>query len=182
MNRIKIERILPDIFRRTCGEGNPLTAILDAMVELLNPIDQVLGKVDRYFDPQEAPLDFVPFLAGWVDLEVLLENVFEGRLLPASQFPTGASRMRALIASAAFHSKWRGTARGLTHFLEVATGLSGFEIREEVPDAKGEAQPFHFELTAPGALKPYLVLVKSIVELEKPAYVTYELKFKEIQH
>ncbi len=177
MNRARLERLLPAIFRQTSADGTPLAAILDVIVDLLAPIQQILKRRDMYFDPHRTPTAFVPFLACWVDLEVLLENVFEGRVLPASQFPTGAARLRELIAQASYLSRWRGTSRGLERFLEIATGVKGFKLREQVLDQDKQPQPFHFELTAPAALKPYTTLVKAIVDLEKPAYVTYQLKF-----
>ncbi len=177
MTRAKLEKLLPSIFRQTCEAGTPLAAILDVMVDLLEPIQKILKQRDMYFDPHRTPTAFVPYLACWVDLEVLMENVFEGRVLPASQFPTGASRLRELIAQASYLSRWRGTSRGLERFLEIATGVKGFELREQVLDQDNKPRPFYFELTAPAALKPYTTLVKAIVDLEKPAYVTYDLKF-----
>ena len=177
MNREQLEKLLPPIFRRTCAQGSPLAAILEVMAGLLDPVYAVLDQSEIYFSAQHAPLGFVPFLAGWVDLEVLQEAVFEGRALPASQFPTGAGRLRDLTEQAAHLSRWRGTGKGLQQFLEVATGVKGFEFREQIPDANGKPIPFHFELTAPASLQPYTALVKAVVELEKPAYVTYELKF-----
>ena len=82
MNRARLERLLPAIFRQTCADGTPLAAILDVIVDLLDPVQRILKRRDMYFDPHRTPTAFVPFLACWVDLEVLLENVFEGRVLP----------------------------------------------------------------------------------------------------
>lgn len=177
MNQALIERILPAIFRQACVAGSPMSAIIDAMAALLRPVHELLKETDLYFDPQRTPSRFVNFLARWVDLEVLLESVFEGRVLPASQFPTGEAHLRDLIARAAHLSQWRGTGRGLTEFLEIVTGVTGFVLDENVPGPDGSVQPFHFRLTAPVALKPYKQLVQSVVELEKPAYVTCEVKY-----
>ena len=75
MNREQLEKLLPAIFQRTCTEGSPLAAILDTMVELLEPVYALLKKSELYFSAQHAPLEFVPFLAAWVDLEVLLGEI-----------------------------------------------------------------------------------------------------------
>src|SRR5438270_6611356 len=84
-----IKRILPGVFRQACATGSPLSAIVDSMVALLRPVHELLQEIDSYVDPQRTPPQFVNFLVQWVDLGVLLESVFEGRVLPAAQFPTG---------------------------------------------------------------------------------------------
>lgn len=177
MNQTLIKRILPGVFRHACAAGSPLSAIVDAMVALLQPVHELLQEIDFYFDPQRAPSQFVTFLAQWVDLGVLLESVFEGRVLPASQFPTGEDRVRELIARAAHLSHWRGTSKGLMEFLETATGVSGFVLEENVSGPDGNVQPFHFRLTAPAILQPYDRLVRAVTELEKPACVTCEITY-----
>ena len=65
----------------------------------------------------------------------------------------------------------------MTRFLEVATGVAGFVIDEQVLDEEGRARPFHLWVHAPRAAEPYTALVTRIVEQEKPAYVTYDLSF-----
>jgi hypothetical protein len=87
-------------------------------------------------------------------------------------------RLRELIAQAAFLSQWRGTSRGLLRFLEAATGVQGFAIDEQVPGPDGLPRPFHLRVRAPQTTKPYSVLIERIIEIEKPAYVTYELAFE----
>jgi hypothetical protein len=60
-------------------------------------------------------------------------------------------------------------------FLETATGSTGFQIDEHVPDAAGRPRPFHIRVTAPPEVAPHRAMVEQIIEREKPAYVTYEL-------
>jgi hypothetical protein len=84
---------------------------------------------------------------------------------------TGIGRLRELVASAAYLSRWRGTAKGLQRFLRTATGENDFEIKENVDRPK----LFHLVVIAPGPIRPHQGLIKRIVESEKPAYVTYEL-------
>jgi phage tail-like protein len=164
-----ILQLLPGVFQRAARPGNPLTALLSAMVALQAPDEEVLDNVDRYFDPYRAPDAFVPFLAGWVDLEpLLLESPEEREVTQANPLPSGLGRLRALIAIAAELSRWRGTARGLLQFLQTATGLTGFTITEP--------KPFYIVVQAPAGSEAYRVLLERIIELEKPAYVQHELQ------
>ena len=175
MKPTDIGRMLPEVFQRTLKEATPLNALLDVMEGLQAPSEGVLAGLDRYFDPRRAPNSFVPFLARWVDLERLL-------LRPAQHYyPTnsaesplqsGIGRLRELVASASFLSMWRGTAKGLVRFLEVATGVAGFEVNEHLTD-----RPFHVRFTGPQEAEPYAAMIARIIEMEKPAYVTYELAF-----
>ncbi|MFN8450587.1 MAG: phage tail protein [Anaerolineae bacterium] len=181
MKRADIDLLLPEIFRRTLPPvrtgANPLEAFLDVMELLHAPDEDVLASLETYFDPYRAPDLFVAYLAGWVDLDRLwIENPQEFTAKTLPPFPSGVGRLRELVAAAAFLSRWRGTARGLLHFLETATGISGFKIDERVLDEDGQPIPFHIRVTAPKAAEVYRVLIDSIIMKEKPAYVTYELE------
>jgi phage tail-like protein len=179
MKRAEIERLLPGIFQRTSHPGSPLYALLEAMEALQAPSEAALRDLDTYFEPRRAPDAFVPYLAGWVDLQRLLaEAPSAPDTPPPPTFPTGLGRLRELIAQAAFLSQWRGTSRGLLRFLETATGAQGFAVDEQVPGENGLPRPFHLRVRAPRETAPYRVLIERIIEVEKPAYVTYELVFK----
>lgn len=177
MKRGEIERLLPDIFRRTSRAGNPLHAVLEVMEALQAPSEEALRDLDTYFEPRRAPDAFVPYLAGWVDLERLLAEGPSRPDAPPPTFPTGLGRLRELVAQAAYLSQWRGTPRGLLRFLETATGVQGFAIDEQVPGEGGLPRPFHLRVRAPRETEPYRVLLERIIEVEKPAYVTYDLVF-----
>jgi len=172
MKRNEIERLLPGVMQRTAATGTPLDALLRAMEALQAPDEEVLSRLETYFAPYEAPDEFVPMLARWVDLDRLLAETPDH---PADAFAGGLGRLRELVAAAAYLSKWRGTARGLLRFLETATGLTGWEIDETVPGPDGRPRPFHIRVSAPPGAARYRALVERIVEMEKPAYVTYEL-------
>jgi phage tail-like protein len=183
MKRADIEQLLPEIFRRTLVPGriepSPLAAFLDAMETLHAPDEAVLAALDTYFDPYRAPDRFVPYLAGWVDLgDLWVENPLEFTAETLPPFPAGVGRLRDLIASAAYLSRWRGTERGLSAFLETATGLSGYTIEEQVLDDDGQPIPFHMRVRAPKEAASYRLLIERIVAKEKPAYVTFELQFE----
>ena len=178
MKRTEINRLLPVVIQRTILPGTPLDAILKVMEGLQAPSEDVLEHLDSFFNAYRAPDAFVPYLASWVDLERLFIAVpeeFEGVIPP---FPSGTARLRELVASAAYLAKWRGTAKGLIRFLEIATGVHGFTIDENVPEANGLPRPFHIVVHAPAETAPYQALITRIVDLEKPAYVTYELDIR----
>jgi phage tail-like protein len=180
MKRTEIEQLLPGIFQRTVQQGTPIFALLEVM-EALPALDEtILYTLDSFFDPHRAPDAFVPFLASWVDLAFLLQEVPEEFAAQApSALVSGIGRLRELVAAAPFLAHWRGTARGLLRFLETATGAQGFIIEEQVPGPDGLPLPFHLRVHAPKAAAPYRVLVERIIEVEKPAYVTYELQLEE---
>jgi phage tail-like protein len=176
MKQSRIESLLPEVFQRTARPGSPLSALLEVMEALHAPSEDVLARLETFLNPYRAPDDFVPFLARWVDLERLVVEAPEERALSeVPSFPGGLGRLRDLVAAAAFLSKWRGTAKGLLSFLEIATGVQGFEIDEAVPGADGRPRPFHVRVRVPAEAMRYRVTIERIVEMEKPAYVTYEL-------
>ncbi len=170
MKRADVEPLLPQNFQRTIEPGTPIGALLDLMEQLHGPSEEVLARLEIYFDARRAPDRFVPYLARWVDLGPLLDKVAEFEVAGA-EFPSGVGRLRSLISLASFFWKWRGTRRCLERFLEVATGEIGFVIDED------PQRTFHGVLRAPKTAERYRDLIERIVELEKPAYVTYEVKF-----
>lgn len=184
MKRADIERLLPEIMQRTLPADedgdNLLRAYLSVMEMMHAPTETVLASLDAYFDPYRTPDRFVPLLAGWVDLDgVWLDDAAAYTVDTAPPFPTGVGRLRALIAVAATLSRWRGTEKGLRLFLETATGVTGFEVDEAVAGDDGAIIPFHIRVYVPAAAAAHLALIRRIIEIEKPAYVTYELSVPE---
>jgi len=180
MKRTEIERLLPDVFRRTAREGSPLFALLAVMEALHAPSEAALERLDTTFDPRRAADDFVPFLARWVDLERLYDALPGGGLPATSErHPIRADlgHVRELVATAASLSKWRGPAKGLLLFLQTATGVAGFEVDERVAGPDGRPRPYHIRVRAPESAAVYRFLIERVVEIEKPAHVTYEIEF-----
>ena len=172
MRSAQVKKLLPEVFQLASGEDTPLLALLEAMAGLLTPSADALDVLETYFNPYQCPEQFVPFLAMWVDMDVLLEQTALGRRVLSNALPTGNGRMRALIAQAAYLSRWRGTTTGLLAFLRTATGVDDFNLVEN-PDGR----LFHVRLTAPARLRPFAELIQAIVAREKPAYVTCEFVF-----
>lgn len=177
MKKEQIKRLLPLVYQRAVQPGNPLFAILDVMEMMHAPSESALDRLEVNFDPYRAPDAFVPYLASWVDLEVLLDVPRTGSPSSTPSLSTGLGRLRELTRAAVTLSQWRGTRKGLCLFLETATGKKGFEIDEQVAGPDGKIKPFHLRITAPSELAEHRILIQRIVELEKPAYVTYELVF-----
>lgn len=173
MRSDRILRLLPQAFQASAWEGSPLLGMVAAMEALHAPSESALDELDRYFDPRRAPPAFVPYLAQWVDLDRIIRTARPGGDRGAVALPTG--RLRELIALAAELSKWRGTAYGLARFLEVATGVTGFEVDGEVVDEDGRERPFHVEVRVPAGALSQRSLIEAIVASEKPAYVTSSL-------
>ena len=182
MKRDDIVQLLPEVFRTTLAPHTPMAALLETMEAMHGPAEQALEDVDVIFDPYRAPDAFVPALASWLDLDRFFPpransgGVWDANVEPLS---SGIGRLRELIAAATSLSQWRGTSAGLTRFLEVATGIRGYEIDEQVNGEDGVVRPFHLEVRAPAEAKRYQALVERILQQEKPAYVTYQLVFKQ---
>jgi phage tail-like protein len=135
-------------------------------MELMHePAEEALAHLSDKFDPHKAPTEFLPFLAYCLQLDWLLEY-FEDK-----------EELRILLANAADLIYWRGTVQGLDFFLETAThNMGGFEIKEnEALD--GQIRPFHLLIEAHASLYHRQQLIEKIIQWEKPAYMTYELKF-----
>jgi phage tail-like protein len=174
------EALLPEIFRRTVHAGGPLEALLRTMEDFHAPVIEILARFDATLDPYRTPAPFVAYLARWLDLERLFDDPADDYEVPEdgrNPVSSGLGRLRELVASAAYLSQWRGTWKGLGRFLEVATGVSGFTLEESVSGKDGEALPFHIRIGVPRKARAHRTLIERIINLEKPAYVTFELDF-----
>ncbi len=177
-----ILRLLPLVYRESAQPGNPLHALLEVMAELPQPVENAWRELDRCLDPRRAPDAFVPYLAGWVALDRFFPRIRRSVRQGYHVHPrisTGLGPLRELVARAAELSRWRGTAKGLRLFLEIATGEGGFVVEENVPDESGDPRPFFFRVSAPAHLAQHESLLLAIMESEKPAYVSCELRFTE---
>ena len=67
----------------------------------------------------------------------------------------------------------------MSRFLEIATGVHGFEIQERVEDARGVLIPFHIRVVVPQKARARIGLIERIVAWEKPAHTTSEIVVRE---
>ncbi len=173
MHRHDAARLLPHIFQRTLsaafwsGDRPAMDDLLGALLIVMEaahaPSEHVLETLQTTFDPDTAVDAFLPMLAYWVDKNALLAA--DGTFAP------GPERLRDLILASMSLSKIRGTRQGLLRFLSIATGIDAADFK--LLDTG--TRPFHFIIEYPAAAEPYEALLAKIIELEKPAYVTYEL-------
>jgi phage tail-like protein len=163
VSRGQLEQLLPGVFRRALPPGSALGALLDVVAGLVDPVELTLSDLDSYFDPWRCPDRFLPLLAAWLDLP-----------LPIT---TGPGRLRALLHAAARLHQLRGTKNALVTFLEVATGVDGFRVDEEVRDESGKVKPFFALIQAPESTRPHSAMLRRIIESERPAHVRCELAF-----
>lgn len=145
--------------------------LVGALDELIAPIICALDNMPSYFDAQESPADFVPWLADWVGV-ALDEN-----------WPT--ERQRVLVAQAGELYRWRGTVRGLRALVAIYTGTE-----PEIEESGGAAWSATPGAKIPGNAKPKLVVriragagssvdpkrVDTIVRAAKPAHMPHSVE------
>jgi phage tail-like protein len=178
MRPSEIERFLPAVYQLALHPADParvapdrqMAAILAAMEVLHARDESILETLPEYFDPRRVQSEFVPFLAGWVDLDWLLTP-------EEPTLASGHGRLREIVARAAELAQWRGTSRGLRLFLETVTGIRGFIVEENVSRAAGGAPtPFHMTVAGPADATRFRPLIERVIRHEKPAHMTYELE------
>ena len=148
--------------------------------DAMQPMKDMLDSMDRFFGPDDAPADFLPWLATWLGL-ALDEN-----------WPQ--MRRRRLIKEAVELYRWRGTRRSLSRYLEIYAG-----VRPEINDKPfagmklgpntllgrgailGGVPPHTFVVTlaVPDVRAVNETIVRRIIEAEKPAHSAYALNIVE---
>lgn len=166
MEAAAITRMLPEVFERAAVSSPLLRALVESMAELLARPDAVLTDLDRFFRPQVAAPRFLPALASWLDCEWLLTGEQQRGREP---YGPGVEHLRAVLTHVCELSSWRGTATGLTGFLQLATGVTGFEVRTS------EERAYHVVVVVPPAAEPHLGVVERVVHVQAPACVTTEI-------
>lgn len=99
------------------------THFLTAFDDALAPIMTTIDTFDAYLDPALAPPDFLPWLAGWLGLE-LDENWSE-------------QQQRRLVARAVDLLSWQGTHHGTRTLIRHFLGIDPDRI--ELADSGGVA-------------------------------------------
>lgn len=182
MDCSEIRDLLPHVFQQTLenedlegSDQNVLSLLIDIMQLFHADIDERLTTVEDHFNPCRAPqTEFVDFLGHWMDLDRLWKNKSSSNLFVQREL-IADDCLQELILSAAHLSQWRGTKVGLTQFLNIATGSNTISIQENLNE-KGKQQLFHFLVEVPDKQKHQLKLIKTIIEQEKPVYISYEIK------
>lgn len=132
---------------------------------ILSPIERTVGNIADYFDPGLTPEDFVPWLGSWLGIVVDVRVPEE--------------RRRELVRQAPELYRWRGTKRGLAHYLRVYTGFEP-EIIEptlsEIASNRNQAFRFTVRITVPLGQELQRSFVESIIDAEKPAFAACTLE------
>ncbi|MFB2891744.1 phage tail protein [Aerosakkonemataceae cyanobacterium BLCC-F50] len=173
---------LPKIYR----EVDFIERLVTIFEQAFDPAVQTLEVLWSYLDPLTAPEAMLPFLAHWVAWPK------EGRW--------DTQQQRRLIRNAIELYRSHGTRSGLRFYLHLYTGLP---LDEDLPEAEkhigieevfsngfilgktitgvdsmlGGGQPFHFIVSLrPSPEQPVdELLVREVIEREKPAFCTYDL-------
>jgi phage tail-like protein len=157
---------LPAIFRQDPFVGRFLLAfeaVLSGRQDSDQPgLEAIISRLAEYFDPQTAPEEFLPWLAGWVALSLRAD--------------WEVNTKRDFIQEVVHEYRRRGTAAGLQRMLELYT-------RERVDVDDAFEQPAHFfqvQLTLreadPDLLRRKQQIARAIIDQEKPAHTFYALQ------
>lgn len=125
-------------------------------------LEETIGGIYRYFDPQETDEEFLPWLANWVALSLRAD--WE----PATK--------REFIRQVVPLYKLRGTKAGLQRMLEIYTGQKVIIY----DDFQEPAHFFQVSITLPEndplLLQRKQQIARAIIEQEKPAHTFFALQ------
>jgi len=136
-------------------------------------LEQILGRIESYFDPARAPSGFLPWLAGWIATSLREE--------------WDDSTRRSFIARVVPLYQRRGTRFALQQLLQTyldptaPPGATLVEILEEAPDGSPAFPPRYFQVRFtvnehdPRLLARRAAIAIAIIDREKPAHTFYGL-------
>ncbi len=177
---------LPALYRRSDASGRNFVRDLLYIIEhLMSSVDDKLDVLETYFDPYEAPEEFVEWLANWTAMVLDMEWPEE--------------KKRAIVKKAVELYGIRGTVKGLKIFLSLFTGhepnvkehewpFKGFRIGEGlcaigvdsiVLPPVDLSRCFIIEIPAKfqDVSIENVIRVHDIIQAEKPAHTSYYLRF-----
>lgn len=147
--------LLPGIYQ----DSEFLGRFLLIFEHIFSPVARTSGATWTYFDVDHVPDDFLPWLGSWV-----------GILLDAR---VPAENRREVIRQVPELYRWRGTRRGLRHFLHLFTGIEP-EITQptlgEIASNRNLAYRFTVRFRVPAGRELPRPFVEQLVEAEKPAF------------
>jgi len=141
--------------------------IIQGNSENVPGLEEIINRIETYFNPEETPEQFLPWLAGWVALS--LRDDWE------------PSTKRAFITEIVKLYRIRGTKEGLALILKLYLVSSGFGDKVEIFDQFDNfPNYFQVQLTLndrdPEKYWRQSRIAKAIIDQEKPAHTFYSLK------
>lgn len=185
---------LPSIYQQALDDWQEAEGLVDVtpffsrylsgFEDFYSPLSKTVDAMDRLFGPFSTPPDFLLWLGSWVCAR------FD------SNWPE--IKRRKLVADAVELYRYRGTKRGLSHFIELYTGfvptiddqpVSGMKLGKEAklgkPGVKlGDIPPHCFVVTV-AVPDPKLInqeILHEIIRYEKPAHTAYALRVVQKQN
>ena len=186
MDSAAIARLLPGIFQSAlhpaaAGIVEPdrrLAALLGVMESLQAPVEDVLDGLHHHVDPRRAPPRFVPYLAGWVDLDWLLLAT-PGQ--PSATCDAARERHGQPARAGGRSGRDRPVARHRPRTAALPRHRHGHPgVRRRGERDRGSAAPPCRSTSGsslPGRPRRTVRSSSGSIVAEKPAYATYELVF-----
>lgn len=222
LNDTSYVQYLPRVFQQKSGESDEkffLGRFLKAFEAMLSGktgvtgnesvgIEALLDNLHQYFDPGLAPSQFLPWLAGWVGLELAEGVEYDGeqdnrerKLAPLQTLPLSTARStvnRHLLGSIVQLYKKRGTLAGLAEYLQVYAGeeaaihISDYEEpvrcgngqRVGINSMVGAAEPSYFSVhvVLPAhsrtILQNKVQILQEVIRKERPFYTNSSLNIE----
>lgn len=182
-----IVHFLPQLYQRSDLTGRSFVRdLLWVMQHIQHETDEKLLNLEQFFDPHEAPSEFLNYLASWVALTL------------ETDWPE--AKKRSLIKKAVELYHLRGTPRGLRVYLRIFTGVDPQIIENTWPYSglvvglsstvgvdtvlTHRVDPAHaFVVRIPLPIhevdNPTILRIHRIIEQEKPVHTDYYLIFAE---
>jgi phage tail-like protein len=185
VSRRSLLHFLPQVYQKPDRPGRHyLRDFLWIFDHIFADMERRVGHLHHYFDPLEAPREFLPWLASWVALSIDQEWAEE--------------KKRRLVQQAIELYSYRGTIRGLKLFLSIFTGVEpriyenrwpykGFRVGAVrvgldsiVLPPVNLAHCFMIEIPAAfnDASDETILKIHDIIRMEKPAHTAYHLTFE----
>jgi phage tail-like protein len=182
---------LPAVFQGPTEEGQLLRDFLDSFEEVLfgdSGLHSTIGSFANCLDARKAPVEFLPWLASWMGTTLY-------RQLPKA-------KQHDFVANASDYYRYRGTRHNLQRLLELficqavhidepdflpfQVGVHS-TIGSEAYMQGGPPHAFRVTVTIPTTadsgheeasnhIRQIEQLARAVIDLEKPAHTTYELK------
>ena len=141
--------------------------IITKETQNLPGLEEIIDNIHLYFNPQQTPEEFLPWLANWVALSLRNDWKVEVK--------------REFIQQIVGLYRLRGTKAGLIKILSIYLKSSGFGEKVEVFDQFTNF-PYYFQVQLtlndrdPEKYWRQAKIAKAIVDREKPAQTFYSLK------